>query len=218
MLTSPSSPVNKSSIKIIRIYSKNIERNDFPGPKHNKSVEPVHTETTCDPKRRDYALHHIVHQRHHTIMEMDKKFEQYYQEGKICSQLERTQYQTLIADTEVDVLSSGIELVLCTCNEASSHRIMESLRPRYCIIDECAMATEPECMIPIWQAENVVLIGDHMQLQPIIHYKTAGQMGLKESLFERYVATVGVHPYMLKTQYRMVSLLNVIVVIVIHCN
>ena len=55
--------------------------------------------------------------------------------------------------------------VFCTCNEACSVRIVENIEPTHLIIDEAAMATEPEAMIPIQLADHVTLIGDHMQLQ-----------------------------------------------------
>ena len=41
-----------------------------------------------------------------------------------------------------------------------------NIAPVQVIIDEAAMATEPESMVPIKLAsEHVTLIGDHMQLQ-----------------------------------------------------
>ena len=55
--------------------------------------------------------------------------------------------------------------VLCTCNEACSVRVVDNIEPTHLIIDEAAMATEPEAMIPIQLADHVTLIGDHMQLQ-----------------------------------------------------
>ena len=57
-------------------------------------------------------------------------------------------------------------IVLCTCNEASSSRVTQNIAPVQVIIDEAAMATEPESMVAVKLAlENVTLIGDHMQLQ-----------------------------------------------------
>jgi len=59
------------------------------------------------------------------------------------------------------------QTVFCTCNEASSVRVVDNIKPTHLIIDEAAMATEPEAMIPIQLADHVTLIGDHMQLQVI---------------------------------------------------
>ena len=65
------------------------------------------------------------------------------------------------------------------------------------------MCMEPESLIPIVRcsAKQVVLVGDHKQLQPVVLEKGAARRGLGRSLFERY-ATDAV---MLTMQYRMVS-------------
>ena len=66
------------------------------------------------------------------------------------------------------------------------------------------MCMEPETMVPIAcsEAEQVVLIGDHKQLQPIVKNKVARSLGLNISLFERYAKITHM---MLEEQYRMVS-------------
>ena len=71
-----------------------------------------------------------------------------------------------------------------------------------CIVDECGMCMEPETLIPIVysKAQQVVLIGDHMQLQPIVKNTLARSLGLRTSMFERFSE----HTFMLKEQYRMV--------------
>lgn len=72
-----------------------------------------------------------------------------------------------------------------------------------CIVDECGMCLEPETLIPIVSSESarqVVLIGDHMQLQPIVKNRLAKSLGLSTSMFERYASRA----LMLKEQYRMV--------------
>lgn len=78
------------------------------------------------------------------------------------------------------------------------------------IIDEAGMCPEPHCLVPIVasNAEQVVLIGDHKQLRPVIKCKEAAELGLEKSLFEKQWLsenTQGVEKVMLKRQYRMVS-------------
>jgi len=71
------------------------------------------------------------------------------------------------------------------------------------IIDEGGMCMEPECLVPLVSfkdANQVVLIGDHKQLQPIVFNTVAQNLGLEKSLFERYKDRA----LMLKEQYRMV--------------
>ena len=68
------------------------------------------------------------------------------------------------------------------------------------------MCMEPESMVPIVSAKHatqVVLIGDHKQLQPIIKSRQAANVGLSISLFERCANISGAT--MLRIQYRMVS-------------
>jgi superfamily I DNA and/or RNA helicase len=73
------------------------------------------------------------------------------------------------------------------------------------------MCPEPHCLVPIiaTKAEQVVLIGDHKQLKPIVMCKEAASLGLEISLFERYALSVSrgssnVEFTMLEEQYRMV--------------
>jgi len=47
---------------------------------------------------------------------------------------------------------------------------------------------------------QVVLIGDHKQLRPIITNQVVKDLGMEKSLFERHSE----HAIMLDTQYRMV--------------
>ena len=207
-LTEPNSPAT-TTLKVIRVFSKGIERKDFPGPKGDTRVFPlVRSGAECNSQYRKYALHHLVRKQEPRIGVMDVEFAQLHKESKIPSIRDSIRYTSLVHGTEVAVLKNDVDIILCTCNEASSHRIMRSVRPTYCIIDECAMATEPECMVPIRLAEHVVLIGDHKQLQPVISNKDAKRMGLGKSLFDRYVGKVGVRAHMLQIQYRMVSMFN----------
>ena len=65
------------------------------------------------------------------------------------------------------------------------------------------MCLEPETLIPIVssQAQQVVLIGDHKQLQPIVKNKVARTLGLSTSMFERFSESA----FLLEEQYRMVN-------------
>ena len=71
------------------------------------------------------------------------------------------------------------------------------------------MCPEPQCLVPILatKAEQVVLIGDHKQLRPIIKCREAALLGLNTSLFERYADNKRIPLTMLELQYRMVSVL-----------
>ena len=64
------------------------------------------------------------------------------------------------------------------------------------------MCMELESLVPVTfsRAKQVVLIGDHKQLQPVVKDQQAMTLGLNISMFERLSDRV----QMLKLQYRMV--------------
>jgi hypothetical protein len=63
-------------------------------------------------------------------------------------------------------------------------------------------ATEPECMVPaVLGAKQLILVGDHCQLGPVVMCKKAALGGLSQSLFERLVV-LGIRPFRLEVQYR----------------
>ncbi|XP_067293584.1 3'-5' exoribonuclease HELZ2-like [Pseudorasbora parva] len=93
------------------------------------------------------------------------------------------------------------DVVLCTCASALKPEIREVMDFRQILIDECAMATEPEAFIPLvsHNPQKIVLLGDHKQIRPIVQCALVKKMGMQQSLFERYMDLA----IMLDTQYRM---------------
>lgn len=51
-------------------------------------------------------------------------------------------------------------------------------------------------------AKQLILVGDHCQLGPVVMCKRAARAGLAQSLFERLVL-LGIRPLRLEVQYRM---------------
>lgn len=101
-----------------------------------------------------------------------------------------------------DKLLAAAQVVCCTCVAAFDKRIRKCRFMRV-LIDEATQAIEPECMLPILKgAKQVILVGDHCQLGPVIMCKEAAKAGLNQSLFERLVG-LGIRPIRLQVQYRM---------------
>ncbi len=76
------------------------------------------------------------------------------------------------------------------------------------IVDEASQATEPSTLIPLLTGvKKLVLVGDHMQLQPTVLSPNAKKTQYSRSLFERLVHC-GVKPHLLNIQYRMHPQLN----------
>ena len=84
---------------------------------------------------------------------------------------------------------TGVNIILSTCTAAYSPRIkIGTFALCQCIVDECGMCIEAEtlCAMLASNASQVVLIGDHKQLQPVIQNNAAKSLGLDRSMFERY--------------------------------
>ena len=155
-----------------------------------------------------YALHYKVREQGASasrLIEFEQKLENVRQSGKIPNGKMCQDYRKLLIKAEDMVLCEHYDIVLCTCNETSSARMTRCVFPRQCIVDECGMANEPECIAPLQLCDHIVLIGDHKQLQPVIDYGPARENGLSTSLFQRYAEKYdGAHIKKLTIQYRMV--------------
>ncbi|XP_063767169.1 3'-5' exoribonuclease HELZ2-like isoform X2 [Eleginops maclovinus] len=97
------------------------------------------------------------------------------------------------------------DVILCTCTQSSTPNLTKTVSARQILIDECAMATEPQALIPLAcnRPEKIVLIGDHKQLRPVVKDVHVRKLGMAKSLFERYHAMQKKRAVMLDTQYRM---------------
>jgi regulator of nonsense transcripts 1 len=120
--------------------------------------------------------------------------------GQLSSTDER-KYLTLLRSVEQDILANA-DVICTTCVGAGDNRLA-TFRFKHVLIDESTQACEPETLIPlVLGSRQVVLVGDHCQLGPVIACKAALKAGLGRSLFERLVL-LGIRPHRLQIQYRM---------------
>ncbi|MDP2438814.1 MAG: DEAD/DEAH box helicase, partial [archaeon] len=121
-------------------------------------------------------------------------------QGELSSADEK-KYLLLKRKAEKIILRAA-QVICTTCVGAGDNRL-RTLKFRQVLVDESTQATEPECLIPIVTgAQQVVLVGDHHQLGPVIMCKRAANAGMSQSLFERLV-NLGIRPIRLQVQYRM---------------
>jgi regulator of nonsense transcripts 1 len=151
-------------------------------------------------------------------VELQKLIQLKNEQGELSSNDER-KYKALIKQCEREILNAA-DVICCTCVGAGDPRLAK-LKFRTVLIDEATQAAEPgsgylsahnfltyriffpECMIPlVLGCRQVVLVGDHQQLGPVIMNKKAARAGLTQSLFERLVV-LGNRPIRLQVQYRM---------------
>lgn len=109
-----------------------------------------------------------------------------------------------IPDNILDVSSSlntiayekfrNIRIIIATL--VTSEQVKTKFRADYIFIDECASASEPEALIPITAfgardsaiVANLILLGDHKQLGPVVNSTIAEKLGLGVSLMERIMS------------------------------
>lgn len=117
------------------------------------------------------------------------------------SVVQERRYRKLLHDLEREILKNAD--VICTTCVGSGDPRLAGMMFKTVLVDESTQATEPESLIPIVKgAQQVILIGDHCQLGPVIMCKPAMTAGLGRSLFERLVV-LGHRPIRLQVQYRM---------------
>lgn len=117
------------------------------------------------------------------------------------SHADEKKFKQLQNSTERELLTAA-DVICTTCVGAGDPRL-QNFRFKQVLVDESTQATEPECLIPIMMgAKQIVLVGDHCQLGPVIMCKKAAKAGLHQSLFERLIF-LGIRPVRLEVQYRM---------------
>ena len=160
-------------------------------------------------KSRENTVTSIEHLNLHVMVKNldapDKKELQKYQQlkdelGQLSTQDQR-RYQQLKSKAEQELLQAA-DVICTTCVGAGDPRLQQ-FRFRQILIDEATQAMEGECLIPIvLGAKQLILVGDHCQLGPVVMCKKAAKNGLTTSLFERLVY-IGIRPLRLQIQYRM---------------
>lgn len=129
------------------------------------------------------------------------KLQQLKDETGELSSTDEKRYRILKKACERELLK-GADVICCTCVGAGDPRLTK-FRFQSVLIDESMQATEPECMVPsVLGAKQLILVGDHCQLGPVVMCKEAAKAGLAQSLFERLVL-LGIRPLRLEVQYRM---------------
>lgn len=171
--------IHKTGLKVVRLCAKSREAIDSPVA--------------------FLALHNQVRNMD-SVPELQKLQQLKDEQGELSSSDEK-RYKTLKRNCERELLQNA-DVICTTCVGAGDPRLSK-FRFRSVLVDESTQATEPECMIPVVVGcKQLVLVGDHCQLGPVVMCKKAANAGLSQSLFERLVV-LGIRPIRLQVQYRM---------------
>uniref|UniRef100_A0A8C5MKQ9 Helicase with zinc finger 2 n=1 Tax=Leptobrachium leishanense TaxID=445787 RepID=A0A8C5MKQ9_9ANUR len=190
----------RDKLRPLRVYSEQIELTEFPYPGSGLRMSGYLREGRPNPSLRSITLHHRIRQppnrHHHAILAMDRRIQNKENiTPEEIKEYKKTVYKARLVELECH------DVVLCTCVAASSLSLTK-LRVSQLIVDESAMCTEPEVLVPLVNhkhLDSVVLIGDHRQLRPVILNNMCRLLKMDHSLFERYQQRA----LMLDTQYRM---------------
>ncbi|NWY51160.1 HELZ2 Helicase, partial [Chionis minor] len=188
-------------LKPLRVYGEAIETMEYPYPGSNRHL---YRKALRDAKPKhelsEIILHHRIRRPPNPFWREICNFDTRMKKGEQITEEETKKYKNQLVAARSHELAEH-DVILCTCTAASASSL-ESLNVKQIIIDECAMSTEPETLIPLVShrhAEKVVLLGDHKQLRPVVNNDFCKSLGMEKSLFERYRNQA----WMLDTQYRM---------------
>jgi len=171
--------IHKTGLKVVRVCAKSREAMDTP-------------------------VSHLA--LHNQIKNMDatgelKKLQLLKDETGELSSNDEKRFRILRKQSEKELLDLA-DVICCTCIGAGDPRLAR-MKFSSILIDESMQSTEPECMVPaVLGAKQLILVGDHCQLGPVVMCKKAANGGLSQSLFERLVV-LGIRPFRLEVQYRM---------------
>lgn len=200
----------KHSIKggpsIVRFYGTSIEQLVYEVP--GKGVfDNKGSDYKPDEAMNNISLHYLIRTTGQYASEISAYEEDFKRKSSNITLTKVKEYKTLLSKATEEELSKH-DVIFCTTSMVTSPRLIKATRNNVSqlIVDECGMCTEPECMATIIASkpEQVVLIGDHKQLRPIVMCKQAADLGLERSMFERYSKTARF--VQLNMQYRMVRL------------
>ncbi|XP_060692315.1 helicase with zinc finger domain 2 isoform X2 [Hemiscyllium ocellatum] len=188
-------------LKPLRVYSEQMEMVDFPYPGSQLMISKKSVrEGKPKPILRPITLHYKIREPSNPFASRIKAYDEMIQNGTTVTEEDIEEYKRLLSKARKHELRCH-DVILCTCATSSS-KVLQELSVRQILVDESAMCTEPELLIPIVahkQANQIVLLGDHKQLRPIISNEFCRRLGMETSLFERYDKQA----LMLNVQYRM---------------
>ncbi|XP_041917620.1 helicase with zinc finger domain 2-like [Alosa sapidissima] len=191
----------KGVLKPMRVHSEQMEMLEFPYPGSElKLCKKSHREEKPKGELRSISLmYEIRNSKSNPFSEKINRFEESIKDGSFTED-EIQGYKDVLRKAKLHELRNQ-DVILCTCAAALNPNFIKVMDFRQILIDECAMATEPEAFIPLvsHNPKQIVLLGDHKQLRPIVECPAVKEMGKKRSLFERYMDKA----LMLDTQYRM---------------
>ncbi|KAG1934976.1 putative helicase with zinc finger domain [Pimephales promelas] len=138
-------------LKPLRVYSRQMEMQEYPYPGSNiqlshKSLRQERSKSEL----RNITLHHRIRDNsHNPDSQSIKDFDQRIVSDPLSLTDEDVEeYKKLLNSARLYELEQH-DIILCTCTAAASPSLTKTLSARQILIDECAMATEPQTLVPL---------------------------------------------------------------------
>ncbi|XP_063003360.1 3'-5' exoribonuclease HELZ2 [Elgaria multicarinata webbii] len=192
----------KESPRLLRVYGETIESTEFPYPGSSLHIShKAQRDSKSKPEIRFITLHYRIRQPSNPHALQILAFDERVKRREEITEEEVEVYKRVLSKARKHELERH-DVILCTCSASCRLALKKNLHVEQLLIDECAMSTEPETLIPLVhykKVKKVVFLGDHKQLRPVVHNEFCRKLGMEKSLFERYERQA----LMLNIQYRM---------------
>ncbi|XP_062405819.1 helicase with zinc finger domain 2-like isoform X2 [Sardina pilchardus] len=165
-------------LKPMRVYSEQMEMLEFPYPGSDLKLckKSLREEKPKGELRSICLMYEIRNSKSNPFTEEIKRFEDSIK-NELFTEEDLQGYKNVLRKAKLHELRKQ-DVILCTCAAALNPNFIKVMDFRQILIDECAMATEPEAFIPLvsHNPEQIVLLGDHKQLRPIVECPAVKEM------------------------------------------
>ncbi|XP_023560032.1 helicase with zinc finger domain 2 isoform X2 [Octodon degus] len=139
----------RKELRPLRVYSEQCEATEFPVP--GVGSRALHNRTSREGRPsqtlRSISLHHRIRQAPNPFAQKVREFDARVSRGEVFSREDLSLYKTVMWGARKFELAQH-SVILCTCCCAASPGL-RTLNVRQILVDEAAMATEPETLIPL---------------------------------------------------------------------
>jgi hypothetical protein len=210
-------------VRLLRIYSAEIERSDFAMPRQGRSAPSQSSaKYKVDTTLKKFALHWRCHalggdsdpsKEASETRQIRKRLQSMDQKDGEFDKLRDEYLKAYAAARAVEVQQADI--IFTTCASVRRNALLEALwrdgapQISQVILDEAAQCVEPEALCPMAfarNAEHIIMFGDHCQLRPVVSSSASAAAGMDISLFERLATSRSDTRFpviLLNEQYRM---------------
>lgn len=219
-------------IRLLRVYSGDTERLEFPVPKkYDYQGVRERSRKAVPEEMRRFALHWRIHDKvpnhfNPHAAECASAYDALMAEGAHGSGFDEARLRYREASKKARAFEvKSCNVLLTTTASCRRDWLPEMLRQegvqlKQVVVDEAGMTQEPEALCPLTLArdvQRVVLVGDYRQLRPVVKNRDAEAKGLGRSLFERLAVAAEAGEgtgaeapasVLLRQQYRMHPQLN----------